>query len=117
GPVNGQFLHFPEPEMACFRDPDWGPNPDVTGDCGDPSFFAVSKAAWSGALDGFPKVWPILQAVSFDATDFSQVVAWMDEPGAVAADVATRWIDANAVRAHKWLRRGYDVESLYRNIR
>lgn len=102
GPVNGQFMTFPPPDMACFRDPDWGPNPDVVGDCGDPPYFAVSKAAWAGALDVFPDVWPILQAVDFDSTDYRQVVDWMSEPGSTAPAVASRWIAANTGRADQW---------------
>lgn len=103
GPINGRFVAFPPPEMACFRDPDWGPNPNVTGDCGDPPFYAVSKAAWSGVLDAFPDIWPVLQAVRFDTTDYRQVVAWMAAPGAVPAEVATRWLEVNADRAERWL--------------
>ncbi len=102
GPVNGRFVDFPEPELACFLDPDWGPNPDVTGDCGDPLPFPVSKAAWAGLIDAFPDTWQLLQAVSFDAIDYRQVVAWMARPGAEPARVAQRWIEANVERVSEW---------------
>lgn len=101
--TRGQFMQFPAHEAACFRDPAWGPNPDVTGDCGDPAYYPITKAAWAGVLDAYPSVWPILQAVSFDADDFSQVVAWMEEPGAEPEMVASRWIESHPDRVQQWL--------------
>lgn len=102
GPVNGQFVRFPEPRIGCFRDPGWGPNPDDTGDCGDPDYFPVSKAAWAGVLDSFPDSWALLKAVEFDSTDYRQILDWMSAPSAEPRSVARRWIAANADRIEAW---------------
>ena len=50
---DGEFVKFPKFEAGCFDDASWGPNPNMTGDCGKP-YGWIKKMAWAGG----EKVWP-----------------------------------------------------------
>ena len=57
----GEWVEFPEYEDACYQDPSWGVNPDMTYDCGKPHGW-IKKVGWKGGEEKWPCAYEAIRA-------------------------------------------------------
>lgn len=100
---SGRFVDFPLPNDACETDPAWGPNPNVTGDCGEPRDHWLKKAAWGKLPTEQPEAWALLQRVNFTTEHIARAVYLTDVDGLSPADAAVQWIAEHAATVNAWL--------------
>ncbi len=98
----GEFVVWPEYEDACYEDASWGPNPDMTHDCGRPNGF-MWKSAWAGGEEIWPGAYGVWRQFTLDATTMGQMVYKSDVDGVSTQDVAQEWIDTHESTWKPWL--------------
>jgi len=99
----GEFVVWPEYEDACYTDPSWGPNPDMTHDCGRP-MGSMWKLAWSGGEEIWPKAYDVYRKYVLDVQTAGEMVYRSDIDGIPTEQVAQEWIDANEAIWSEWLK-------------
>ena len=99
---DGRFVEFPEPVPACETDVSWGPNPYVTGDCGDRSSNWLKKAAWSGLAQIHPKAWEILKKIDFTNEQIASAIKMVDIDEQLPEEAARLWVTQNALVVEQW---------------
>ena len=99
---DGRFVDFPEPAPACETDAAWGPNPDVTGDCGDRSSNWLKKAAWSGLAQIHPEAWAILKKIDFTNEQIASAIKMVDIDEQLPEEAARLWVTQNARVVEQW---------------
>ena len=100
---DGRFVEFPASTDACHSDAEWGPNPELTGDCDRP-YGDMKLAASAVFIEDFPEAAMILSRVDFTSADLAGFAADVDIHDLTAGVAAQRWLDANTVRWRAWLR-------------
>ncbi len=90
-------------EENCFNDPSWGPNPDMTHDCGQP----VQKGIFKVANPGIDKTWPaaaeLLRQLSVNNDDATWMLVEVDQSGLTQDEAAAKWIEQNRDRVNGWM--------------
>ena len=99
----GSFIEFPEFEDACRTDPEWGPNAELTHDCGNPANGYLK----TGVGQHFPDKWPgaaaIVQRMDFTNPMLAEMAAWVDVEEMEISDAAARWLDENEALWKGWI--------------
>jgi glycine betaine/proline transport system substrate-binding protein len=99
----GAFIEFPEFDPSCKSDANWGPNPDVTNDCGSPAGGYLKKVAW----DGMPRKWPaaykVLTRINFTTFMIGTMSKLVDTDGLQYDQAAAKWIADNESVWSDWL--------------
>ena len=99
----GAFIEFPEFDPACQSDASWGPNPDITKDCGGPAGGYLKKVAW----DGMPRKWPAaykaLTRINFTTLMIGTMSSLVDTDGLQYDQAAAKWIADNEPVWSDWL--------------
>jgi len=99
----GKFVEFPEYGEGCKTDPSWGPNPDMTYDCGNPKDGYLKIGVW----EGFPETWPgaykVIQRVDFTNEDLAVMAKLVDTDGMEPEAAAQEWMDRNESKWQPWL--------------
>jgi len=102
----GKFVEFPEYDDDCWVDPTWGPNPDLTHDCGNPNTGAIKIAVGSQFPIDWPEAAVIVQQINFSNDDLSALASGVDAEGLDPAAVADRWIAENESTVMSWVNAG-----------
>lgn len=99
----GRFVDFPQFAAACHTSAMWGPNPDETGDCGEPIGW-LKKAAWGGLEAMHPEAWKILKRIDFTREHIARAIQLVDIEGMSAQQAARQWSEENAELLQNWTR-------------
>jgi len=99
---DGVFVDFPTPSDACNEVPEWGPNPNATGDCGAPHSGWLKKAASPRLAGEWPGAWAMLQKVDFNNAQIAAAALMVDVDGMEPEEAAEAWIEANADVVASW---------------
>ncbi len=97
----GEYVQFPQFELACFEDPAWGPNPDATYDCGKP-YGWIKKMAWAGGEEKWPCAYEIVRNYQMDNDTMAALLVEVDLNGRSSTEVATEWLMANDATWKEW---------------
>ncbi|MBP7002651.1 MAG: ABC transporter substrate-binding protein [Amaricoccus sp.] len=98
----GEWIEFPPYEPACYTDPSWGVNPDMTHDCGKPRG-PIWKVAWSGVKDKWPGAYAAIQNFTLSNDEMGEMIAKVDLEGGTVDAVVAEWMDANKDRWSGWI--------------
>ena len=98
----GEFVVWPEYEDACYDDPTWGMNSEMTHDCGRPNG-QLWKAAWTGGEKIWPKAYDVWRKFTLDAKTAGELVYQSDVDGMDTQAVADKWISENESTWKPWL--------------
>ncbi|WP_290740540.1 ABC transporter substrate-binding protein [Amaricoccus sp.] len=98
----GEWVAFPPYEPACYADPAWGVNPDMTHDCGKPRG-PIWKVAWSGVKEKWPGAYEAIKAFDVSNEEMGQMIAKVDLEGGTVEGVVAEWMDANKDRWSGWI--------------
>jgi glycine betaine/proline transport system substrate-binding protein len=98
----GEWVAFPPYEPACYTDPAWGENPDMTHDCGKPRG-PIWKVGWSGVKDKWPAAYAAIKAFTIDNDEMGEMIAKVDLEGGTVDAVVAEWMDANKERWAAWI--------------
>lgn len=90
----GEFVKFPKFEEGCFSDASWGPNPDMTGDCGKP-YGWVKKMAWAGGEKVWPCAYEMIRKYDMDNATINKMLVEIDLNGRSNEEVAAEWLKSN----------------------
>jgi glycine betaine/proline transport system substrate-binding protein len=91
---DGEYVQFPKFEDGCFTDASWGPNPDMTGDCGKP-YGWVKKMAWAGGEKVWPCAYEMIRKYDMDNATINKMLVEIDLNGRSDKEVATEWLKNN----------------------
>jgi glycine betaine/proline transport system substrate-binding protein len=91
---DGEYVQFPKYEDGCFTDPAWGPNPDLTGDCGKP-YGWVKKMAWAGGEKVWPCAYEMIRNYHMDNPTINKMLVEIDLNGRSEEEVAIEWLKNN----------------------
>ncbi|MFY9239071.1 MAG: ABC transporter substrate-binding protein [Roseovarius sp.] len=97
----GEYVQFPQFELACFEDPAWGPNPDATYDCGKP-YGWIKKMAWAGGEEKWPCAYEIVRNYQMDNDTMAALLVEVDLNGRSSTEVATEWLMENDATWKEW---------------
>jgi glycine betaine/proline transport system substrate-binding protein len=95
----GAFVEFPAYDPACETNPGWGPNPELSWDCGNPKDGWLKKAVSRDFASRWPCAYDLVRRASFDNEDIARAAALVDVEGMTAVDAARFWLDT---RPHIW---------------
>ena len=98
----GLFVEFPPWSNECLKDPEWGPNPDATGDCGSPVGGHLKKAAWHGMPTKWPAAYKALTRMNFTTKMIGTLAMYVDVDKLDYPDAAARWIKENPDAVYAW---------------
>lgn len=99
----GGFVDLPAHDDACYDDPAWGVNPDMTLDCGFASGF-VWKLGTKGFNDRAPNAARLLHVFNVSTADVSEATDLVDNKGEDLEDVAKAWVEDHRAEWSGWLR-------------
>lgn len=99
----GNFVEFPEYGSGCKEDPAWGPNKEMTYDCGNPANGYLKKAAWDGMQETWPKAFELLTLINFNNADLAAMAAKVDVDGMEADEAADKWLSENESKWRPWM--------------
>jgi len=92
----------PAYDEACYTDPKWGPNPEMTYDCGEAPG-RILKVVWPGMKEKWPAAYRLVQAFKF-GNDEDIALSYAIESGEKKLDdVANQWIAENKTIWESWL--------------
>jgi len=98
----GEWVEFPPYTAECYNDPSWGPNPDMTYDCGKPRG-PIWKVAWAGVKDQWPGAYEAVKAFNVNNEEMSEMIVKVDLDGESIDAVVNEWMDANEGRWKEWV--------------
>ncbi|TVQ58786.1 MAG: glycine/betaine ABC transporter substrate-binding protein [Rhodobacteraceae bacterium] len=100
---DGAFVEFPPFEAACLTDPSWGPNPEMTYDCGNPADGYLKKAAWEGMSEEWPAAFGVLERISFTNAQIAELAKLVDIEGLDHDEAALQWMEENEALWRSWM--------------
>ncbi|HWL72084.1 MAG TPA: ABC transporter substrate-binding protein [Geminicoccus sp.] len=98
----GEWVAFPPYEKACYEDPAWGINPDLTHDCAKPRG-PIWKVAWKGVAEKWPGAHEAIQAFHVENDEMGRMIAAVDLDGRPVEAVVEEWVSANESRWKPWI--------------
>ena len=98
----GEFVKWPKYDDACYTDPSWGVNSNMTHDCGRPNGH-MWKAAWADGEKVWPKAYEVWRKFTLDAKTAGELVFQSDVEGMAPKSVAQKWISENQSIWESWL--------------
>jgi len=108
--IAGQFIEFPDYDIACEQDPSWGVNKSFLYDCGNPKGGWLKKASARGMEKQFPCAFNALKNISFSNQQLSYISALVDVDKMTYEDAARQWLAENKPIWQKWLPLGCNYE-------
>jgi len=90
----GEYVKFPKFEEGCFTDPAWGPNKEMTGDCGKP-YGWVKKMAWAGGEKVWPCAYEMIRKYNMTNERINEMLVEIDLNGRSNEEVAAEWLKNN----------------------
>ena len=98
----GEWVEFPAYEAACYRDPEWGINPDAAYDCGKPRG-PIWKVAYTGVKDKWPGAYEAIKAFTVGNDEMGAMVAEVDLNDRTVEEVVAGWMADNEGRWSEWI--------------
>ncbi|MBC6404904.1 MAG: ABC transporter substrate-binding protein [Rhodospirillales bacterium] len=98
----GEWVEFPAYEAACYRDPEWGINPDAAYDCGKPRG-PIWKVAYAGVKGKWPGAYEAIKAFTVGNDEMGAMVAEVDLNGRTVEEVVAGWMADNEDRWSGWI--------------
>ncbi|WP_255591500.1 ABC transporter substrate-binding protein [Geminicoccus harenae] len=98
----GEWVAFPPYEPACYEDPAWGINPDLTHDCAKPRG-PIWKVAWQGVAEKWPGAHKAIQAFQVENDEMGRMIGAVDLDGRPIEAVVEEWVAANESRWKPWI--------------
>ncbi len=89
--MKGKFVEFPRYSPQCESNPQWGPNPHLPMDCGNPISGWLRKAAWPGLKKRWPCVHQLMQKISLTNEMISEASALVVNDGYSEEKAAKLW--------------------------
>ena len=100
--MKGRFIEFPKYEPECEYDPEWGINPKMVKDCGNPRGGWIKKAAWVGLEKYDPCVFQFLQVVNFSNDMLARASYLYDVEGLPAKEAGSKWLRLYEGKVSTW---------------
>ena len=100
---DGKFVEFPEYGEGCKDDPAWGPNPDMTYDCGNPKDGYLKIGVWNGMPDKWPTVYAIVSKMNLTNLDIAVMSKLVDIDGMEVEEAADQWLADNEAKWMSWV--------------
>ena len=100
---DGAFIEFPAFEQACFDDPAWGMNKELTHDCGNPTGGYLKIGVWEGMPEKWPAATAALKNINLTNLDVAIMAKLVDVDGMEPLDAAEDWLSENEDRWRSWL--------------
>ena len=100
---DGKFVEFPEYDEGCKDDPAWGPNPDMTHDCGNPKDGYLKIGVWNGMPDKWPTVYAIVSKMNLTNLDIAVMSKLVDIDGMEVEEAADKWLADNEAKWMSWV--------------
>ncbi|MFT4925030.1 MAG: glycine betaine/proline transport system substrate-binding protein [Phenylobacterium sp.] len=101
--MKGKFVEFPAYSPECESNPEWGINPSLIMDCGNPKGFWLKKAAWPGLQKRWPCVYQLLKAVTLDNAMISEAAALVVNDGYSEEQAGAIWLQKYQRAARQWM--------------
>jgi len=101
--VQGRFVEFPEYEPECEYDPDWGINPDMVRDCGNPKSGWIKKAAWVGLEHYDVCVYQFIKNINFSNDMLARASHLINVEGLELTAAADNWLSLYSENVSEWL--------------
>ncbi|SES37371.1 glycine betaine/proline transport system substrate-binding protein [Tranquillimonas rosea] len=99
---DGEWVEFPEYTDACYEDPSWGPNPDMTHDCGKPRGW-IKPAAWAGGRDVWPAAYTAIENFTIDNEQMGRLIGQVDVDGMPIQAAVDQWLQENEDTWQSWI--------------
>lgn len=100
----GKFVEFPAYDDRCKTDASWGPNPETTHDCGNPTGGYLKIGVWSEFPDNNPEAYAIVQNINFSNLDVAVMSKLVDVDKMEVEDAAAKWMEDNDAKWRAWLK-------------
>ncbi|MDD9993370.1 MAG: ABC transporter substrate-binding protein [Rhodospirillales bacterium] len=100
---DGKFVEFPEYDEGCKDDPAWGPNPDMTHDCGNPKDGYLKIGVWNGMPDKWPTAYAIISKMNLTNLDIAVMSKLVDIDGMEVEEAADKWLADNEAKWMSWV--------------
>lgn len=97
-----KILDLPKYEDACYTDPAWGVNPDMTYDCGEAPG-EILKVVWPGMKDKWPAAYRLLQEFAFTNDEDMELSYAIESQGRDLNEVADTWVAENEAIWQPWI--------------
>lgn len=97
-----KWVELPESTDACYEDPSWGPNPDMTHDCGWPAGW-VRKVAWKGMEDKWPAAHEFLRIYQIDNSIQGELMFQVDVEEVPLEEAVEEWMAGNEDIWQGWI--------------
>ncbi|MGM0586187.1 MAG: ABC transporter substrate-binding protein [Pseudomonadota bacterium] len=98
----GEWVEFPEYTDACYEDPEWGPNPDATHDCGKPRGW-IKPAAWAGGREVWPAAYTAIENFQIDNEQMGRLIGQVDLEGMPLQAAVDAWLAENEDTWRSWI--------------
>ena len=99
---DGEWIKFPPYEPACYDDPSWGVNPNMSYDCGKPRG-PIWKISWSGLKDKWPGAFAAIQKFQTDNEEQAKLITMVELDGVPVEKVVEKWMSENEERWKAWI--------------
>ena len=99
----GEFIQFPEFEEACRTEPEWGLNPDLTHDCGNPANGYLKTGVGQHFIEEMPGAFAIVEQVDLTNEALADMAALVDVDGLEVEEAADQWMADNESTWQAWL--------------
>lgn len=100
--IPGKYVEFPTFSKVCESDPLWGPNPEMTYDCGNIKDAWIKKVAWVKLEQQLPCVYQFIKNVDLTTSMISEAAALVDQDGYTEDHAAKRWLLKYAEQSQQW---------------
>lgn len=87
----GKFIEFPPFTPQCESKPEWGLNPELTMDCGNPKSGWLKKAAWPGLKKRWPCIYQLLKNINLTNEMIAEAAALVVNDGLNESQAALLW--------------------------
>lgn len=97
-----KVVEQPKYEDACYTDPKWGPNPEMTYDCGEAPG-RILKVVWPGMKEKWPAAHRLMQAFKFGNEEDIALSYSIESGRKKLDDVADEWIAEHKAVWESWI--------------
>jgi glycine betaine/proline transport system substrate-binding protein len=100
---DGKFVEFPPYHERCKTDASWGPNPETTHDCGNPTGGYLKIGVWEEFPEANPEAYAIVQKINFTNLDIAVMSKLVDVDKMEVEDAAAKWLADNEAKWKGWI--------------
>lgn len=101
--IEGNFVNFPLYTEQCEQSPEWGPNKELSKDCGNKRNAWLKKAGSHSLKQNFPRVYKLIKNISFTNEMVSLASSLAVVKGLSDEEAAEVWSKQYAEEIKLWL--------------